>query len=36
MTSTGSFSGAFVDLGTGLFKREVAQQGGLLDGEDPT
>ncbi|KAG9009515.1 K(+)/H(+) antiporter [Tulasnella sp. JGI-2019a] len=36
MTTPGSLSRPFFDLGTSLFRRAAAQQGGLLDGEDPT
>ncbi|KAG8907858.1 K(+)/H(+) antiporter [Tulasnella sp. 403] len=36
MSRPGSFSGPFIDLGGSILRRAVAQQGGLLDGEDPT
>ncbi|KAG8861709.1 K(+)/H(+) antiporter [Tulasnella sp. 330] len=36
MASPGSLSHPFFDLGTSLVRRAVTQQGGLLDGEDPT
>ena len=36
MSSPGRVSGPVFALGKSLFGRAVAQQGGLLDGEDPT
>ncbi|KAG8954781.1 K(+)/H(+) antiporter, partial [Tulasnella sp. 419] len=36
MSSSGSLSRPFIDLGTSLFKRAAEQQGGLLTGKDPT
>ncbi len=31
-----TFSGPLIDLGTSLFSRKVAEQGGLISGQDPT
>ncbi|KAG8937216.1 K(+)/H(+) antiporter [Tulasnella sp. 418] len=36
MSSSGSLSRPFIDLGTSLLKRAAEQQGGLLTGKDPT
>ncbi|KAG9046427.1 K(+)/H(+) antiporter [Tulasnella sp. UAMH 9824] len=36
MSTTGSFSGPILELGKALVKRAAEQQGGLLDGDDPT
>ncbi|KIO20684.1 hypothetical protein M407DRAFT_81305 [Tulasnella calospora MUT 4182] len=36
MSTTGSFSGPIIELGKAFVKRAAEQQGGLLDGDDPT
>ncbi|KAG8993345.1 K(+)/H(+) antiporter, partial [Tulasnella sp. 427] len=36
MATTGSFSGPILELGKAIVKRAAEQQGGLLDGDDPT
>lgn len=36
MSTTGSFSGPIIELGKAIVKRAAEQQGGLLDGDDPT
>ncbi|KAG8952978.1 K(+)/H(+) antiporter [Tulasnella sp. 424] len=36
MSTTGSFSGPIIELGKAIVERTAEQQGGLLDGDDPT